>query len=391
MNVNPAAFRLVLALAILAGLPATTLAQHGKGSGSGSNKTGIGSGIPNQPPASVSPTRAIFISGKVLMDGGGVLPEPAVIERVCNGTTRRQGYTDAKGAFQFQLDQNPGFQDASETTNTSDPFNGFSRNNTQAQDALKLQYQGCEIRAVLAGFLSSSVALRLQGSTWEYDIGSIFLKRTGEVQGTTISLTTMNAPNGAKHAFEKGRKDFDAGKYPEAEKELNKAVKDYPNFAAAWSLLGDIHQQQKQYEQAVTEYQQALAADPRFVNPSFGLALIAVQEKRWQDAAQLTDQVARMNSLAYPSAYFYNAVANYNLGKLDQAEASVRKFKSLDPEHHHPDAALLLAQILIQKNNSSEAAREMREFLTLAPDAPNAEKVREWLKHYDETTVAKQQ
>lgn len=253
-----------------------------------------------------------------------------------------------------------------------------------------MQYQGCEFRAVLSGFVSSSVPLRLQGSTWEYDLGTIFLKRMEEAPGTTISMTTMTAPNDAKHAYEKGKKAFDAGKFPEAEKDLKKAVGIYPNFAAAWSLLGDIHQQQKQLEEAANEYKQALAADPRFVNPSFGLALIAMQEKRWQDAAQFSDQVVRMNSLAFPAAYFYNAVANYNLGKLDVAEASIRKFKSVDVQHHHSDAALLLGQILLQKNDASGAAQEFREYLTLVPDAADADKIREWLKNYDQANVAQQ-
>jgi tetratricopeptide (TPR) repeat protein len=384
MNTSSSSFRIVLPLAILLGLPCSMLAQRGKG-GPGKPATNF----PTQPNLPNTTSQPVFISGKVLIDGGGAPPEPAVIERVCNGTARRQGYTDGKGSFQLQLDQNPGFQDASESTNATDAFGNTSQINNQ-QDAMKLKYQGCEIRAVLPGFFSSTVALRLQGSTSQYDLGTIFLKRMENVPGTTISLTTMNAPNDAKHAYEKGRKAFDENKFPEAEKELNKAVKIYPSFAAAWSLLGDIHQQQKQFDPAIKEYSQALAADPRFVNPSFGLTLIAMQQKRWQDAAQFSDQVVKMNSLAFPSAYFYNAVANYNLGRVEPAAESAKKFKSLDTEHHHPEVCLLLGQILVQKNDVSAAVQEMREFLTLAPNASQAEEVRQWLKQYDDTNVAKQ-
>lgn len=381
-------FLAIVALAIVIGLPAGMLAQRGRG---GSNSTPT-TGLPNQPTAPSNAPQPVFVSGKVLLDGGGAPPEPVVIERVCNGSARRQGYTDSKGSFQIQLDQaNTNFQDASENANGTDPFSHNSQASSQGQSALKLQYQGCEIRAALPGFLSSSVALRFQGNSWQYDLGTIFLKRMENMPGTTISMTTLNAPGDAKHAYDKGRKAFEEGKLPEAEKELNKAVKIYPNFAAAWSLLGDIHQQQKQFDMATKEYSQALSADPRFVNPSFGLTLIAMQEKRWQDAAQFSDQVVKMNSLAYPSAYFYNAVANYNLGKVDLAETSARKFKSLDTEHTHPDTSLLLAQILIQKNDGAGAAQEMREYLTLAPNAQNAEEVRQWLKQYEDANVAKQQ
>src|SRR5260370_17979528 len=152
-----------------------------------------------------------------------------------------------------------------------------------------------------------------------------------------------------------------------------------------------MHQLQKQLGPGIKEYTQALAADPRFVNPSFGLALIAMQEKRWEDVVMFTDQVAKMNSLAVPSVYFYNAVANYNLGRIEPAEQSARKVKSLDIEHGHPDVCLLLGQIFLRKNDSASAALEMREYLTLAPTAANAEEGRQWLKSYDDARGAKQQ
>lgn len=378
-------FKVMLALAILAALPSAMLAQR-KGGTTGNSPVGASNPVQPSQPSSVS--QPVFISGKVLLDGGGPPPEPVVIERVCNGTARRQGYTDGKGGFQIQLDQNPGFQDATESTTSPDTFNS-SRTLTQVQDSMKLQYQGCEIRAVLPGFLSSSVALRFQGNSWQYDLGTIFLKRLENMPGTTISMTTMAAPKEARQAYEKARKAFDENKFSEAEKQADKAVKVYPNFASAWSLLGDIHQQQKQFDTAIKEYSQALAADSRFVNPVFGLALIAAQQKRWQDAADLSAQVVKMNSLAFPSAFFYNAVANYNLGKIELAEASARRFKSLDTERHHPDICLLLAQMFIQRRDYASAAQEMRDFLTFAPNSPNAEEARQWLKRYEETTAAK--
>lgn len=386
VNSSPS-LKIILTLAMLAGLPAAAPAQH-KGGGGTTGNSPIGNSNPTLPAPPSSITQPVFISGKVLLDGGGPPPEPVVIERVCNGTARRQGYTDGKGTFQIQLDQNPGFQDATESTNNSDPFS-TNRSVTQARDTLKLQYQGCEIRAVLPGFLSSSVLLRLQGSSWQYDLGTIFLTRLDNMPGTTISMTSMSAPKDARQAYEKARKAFDENKLSEAEKHASKAVKVYPNFAAAWSLLGDIHQQQKQLDPAIKEYSQALAADSHFVNPIFGLALIAAQQKRWQDAAQLSDQVVKMNSQAFPSAFFYNAVANYNLGRIELAEASARKFKSLDTERHHPDVCLLLGQMFIQKRDYASAAQEMRDFLTFDPNSPKADEVRQWLKHYEDSTAAK--
>ena len=114
--------RLVIVIALLT---VAATAQRGIGAkGPTGGPTGTPSRntpttIPNSNPTlGPSPTdrtaSPLFISGKVLLEGGGPLPEPVPIERVCNGTTRREAYADTKGQFGFQLGSNYTFQDASE-------------------------------------------------------------------------------------------------------------------------------------------------------------------------------------------------------------------------------------------------------------------------------------
>ena len=58
--------------------------------------------------------RPIFFSGKSTVDDGTPPPETVVIERVCGGNARPEGYTDSKGHFSFELGRNQGiFSDAS--------------------------------------------------------------------------------------------------------------------------------------------------------------------------------------------------------------------------------------------------------------------------------------
>src|SRR5882724_6693538 len=265
---------IALVIALLA--PAAT-AQRGSTSSSPSRN------IPSTrtPGTPDSSTKPLFISGKVMLEGGGALPEPVPIERVCNGTVRREGYADIKGQFEFQLGLNLTFQDASENDSRIVP-NSQSRSGNNGQRPLDLN--GCELRAVLAGYQSSVVILRTTGGdTWQYEVGTIFLKRIGNAPGTTISVTSIAAPRDAMRAYEKAQK-IKAEKPVEAEKELSKAVRIYPQFAAAWTSLGDIHRERNEFDAARREYAQAIAADPQFVNPSYGLTMIAAQEKKWDDA-----------------------------------------------------------------------------------------------------------
>ncbi len=55
----------------------------------------------------VLPAQAqIVLSGQVTLDDGTPPPEPVLIERVCNGVTRPEGYTGSKGRFSIRLGQN---------------------------------------------------------------------------------------------------------------------------------------------------------------------------------------------------------------------------------------------------------------------------------------------
>jgi Tfp pilus assembly protein PilF len=373
----------------MAALATTAGAQRSGGSGSGTSSTSR-TNVPARTPSPTDPgLQPVFLSGKVMLEGGGTLPEPVAIERICNGTPRREGYTDFKGQFEFQVGVNMAFQDASEgdsRTKLSLPSRPISGVGSQTS----IDLNGCELRAILPGYQSTVITLHNTGNTWQYEVGTLFLKRLGNAKGSTVSVTSMAAPKDAMRAFEKAEKAKEQEKPAEAEKELNKAVQTYPQFAAAWTLLGDIHRQQEHFDAARTDYEQAVAADPQFVNPKYGLAAIAMKERKWDEAAQLTDQVIKMNSMAFPLAYFFNAAANYNQQKFDVSEESARKYKTLDTQHEHPDVCLLLSYILTRKKDYAGAAREIRDYLAVAPNAPDADTLKIQVQRLEELSVSAQ-
>jgi tetratricopeptide (TPR) repeat protein len=338
----------------------------------GGGKPGMSTSPSLSLPDTTSPQlRPLYVSGNVILQGGMAPTEPVAIERVCNGVVRREGYTDFKGQFQIQLGTNTQFQDVTETTsNQTDSV--LSRKLSQSNQT---KYEGCELRALLAGFQSTSVLLHITDDFGEVKVANIVLTRMGNVEGATISLTSMAAPGAARQAYEKGRKDEAEKKYSEAEKHLSKAVQLYPQYAAAWYLLGEVHRFQQQPDQAITEYNQSIKCDPQYVSPYWGLAILAINQKRWDDAERLTSQVTRLNGMAYPLAYFYNAAANFNTGKMEAAEQSARKFQSLDASHQVPDVYLLLANILQSKQDYAGAARQLRAYLAQVPNSPRAAEI----------------
>jgi tetratricopeptide (TPR) repeat protein len=339
--------------------------------------------------------RPIFLSGKVVMDDGTPPPEPVLIERVCHGQPRPEGYTDTKGRFYFQLGANMNVLPDASVSSSSDQFGGMGGprmgtmgGNPNQRVITERDLNGCELRAALPGFRSEFVNLSGRRMMDNPDVGTIVLRRLANVQGLTISATTAMAPKDAKKAFEKGKKALDKKKFEEAERELAKAVQLYPKYALAWHHLGVTHEQQKKVEDARKAYGQALEADAKFVSPYMQLAGMAAQENKWQDVADITSRLISLNPYDFPNAFFYNSVANLNLRNLDEAEKSAREALKLDPQHRNPKVNHVLGVILANKSNYTEAAAEMRNYLQFAPKASDADAVRKQLAEIERLSGA---
>jgi len=179
--------------------------------------------------------RSVFISGKVVLQGGGT-PGRIAIERVCNGMARREGYTNSTGNFQFELGRNSTDRDASQADSDRMVTNKNAR--VPPSGGSDIRYDDCELRAIMPGFLSSTVPMRVYSDSTQVEVGTIVLTRTGAPEAPTVSVNTMIVPKEAREAFEKGRKAGAEKKFDEAVTELNKAVTVYPQYAVAWSLLG---------------------------------------------------------------------------------------------------------------------------------------------------------
>ncbi len=359
---------------------------------------------PNNPnyPTNTYPTqpgisRPIFLSGKVMLNDGTPPPEPVVMELVCGGYRRPQGYTDSKGRFSFQIGQNadvaadasysstPGLGPSGTGRNQMNSIGGDPSGNVRSRDLM-----GCEVRAVLAGFRSDSVNLAARRSLDDPDVGTIILHRMANVEGLTISATSALAPKEARKAYEKGREEERKSKIDEAEKNFEKAVAVYPRYAAAWNELGRIHEGRNETEAARKAYTQAMAADSKFVNPYEGMYRLAARESKWQEVADTTERVIHLNGNDFPNAYFYNAVANLNLKNLDAAEKSARESLKLDTRHENPGAEHVLGLVLAQKQDYAGAADHLQLFLKLVPEGRESDLVKKQLAEVQKVAQARQ-
>jgi len=328
--------------------------------------------------------RPIFLSGRVMMEDGTPPPESVVIERVCNGLPRPEAYTDSRGRFSFQLGQNTSMMADASYGSMADPLEmgrgqSSSTFGRTGRGFSERDLMGCELRASLPGYRSNVVSLAGRRVMDNPDVGTIVLRRLGNVEGTTISMTSLQAPKDAKKAYEKGLDAVRRKKWDDAQGQFAKAVQGYPNYAVAWFELGMLYERQKNSEQARKAYGEALRADGKFIKPYLQLASISMQERKWQEVADATGRVLKLNPFDFPSAYFYHSVASFNLRNLDDAEKSAREALKLDTQHRIPKLEHLLGVILANKADYAGAAEHMKNYIEQAPNASDIDTVRKQL------------
>jgi tetratricopeptide (TPR) repeat protein len=334
----------------------------------------------------------INLSGKIMMQDESPLPDGVNIMMICNGRPRIATFTDRKGTFSFISGQADrlAMPDVSEAPGAA--ANGNLRNVGPAGGGAMappssgsagsgaspagLSLLGCELRADLPGYSSSSIKLDGHLPSDSPAVGTIVLSRLANVEGLSVSATSLKAPADAQKAYDRGLEALHKGKIPDAEKDFEKAVSIYPQYANAWLDLAKARLQTRQLEPARTAFQKTIEADDKMVEAHAQLGMLDAQQGQWADAAKQLDTALRLDPVDYPKAWFMDAVANFNLKNFDAAEKSGSQAVKLDSAHSNPEADRLLGLIRASKGDYPGALDELAIYLKYAPEGPPAEQVK---------------
>jgi tetratricopeptide (TPR) repeat protein len=278
------------------------------------------------------------IAGRVVANGGPP-PERAWVTVHCEGpaTWDWGGYADRRGEF---LSSAP--DGRAEFGPDSDGF--------------------CEIVAIAHGF-ERGVAR----TTHTRESNVLVTLRPLAPGDDTVRYADIAVPENARKWFDRAAEDARARRWKPAEEKLRKALAAFPSYALAWSELGAALQSQGKQDAAAEAYTKALAIDARLTSAAVRLAVLQAGQQRWAEVASTTGA-----AVDDPTLFFYNAVANYNLGRLDAAERSARRAAEL----RFPRAHYILGRVLAAKGQFGPAAAEMSKYLELMPDAADAPRVR---------------
>jgi tetratricopeptide (TPR) repeat protein len=312
-----------------------------------------------------------YLLGKVMVAGGSLPWDPVPITVTCGGKIRYTANADPKGSFEIAA------------VETSSPTAGIEG----AKSKPAAEFVGCTVEAALPGFSSTVITVPNRNILDNPDIGTIQLSREEGVAGAAVSSTTASAPKEATKALEKARSEWLEQKSDRAQRDLEKAVQLYPQFAEAWYQLGKI-QEASRPQDAANSFSKAVAADPKFILPYGHLVPLDAQAGKWQEVADNTAHELELSPRGTPQAWYYNALGNYKLNKKDAAEASAAKALAMDPLHTQPNSEQLLAVILADKQDFAGALAHLRNCLTYLPSGANADIVKQQIAELEKMVPA---
>ncbi|MBN2337151.1 MAG: tetratricopeptide repeat protein [Acidobacteria bacterium] len=342
------------------------------------------------PPREIQP---IFLAGNVMREDGSPPPVGTIIELDCGTSRTREASVGPNGYFAFQYGGAQRFNsivpDASEGNghiNDEDavywnPLRSSADSRVETTTPLYIRLSGCDLKAQVAGYRSSSLTLNPTNLTRVNSLGTIIVYPLERVRGTVVSAASLLAPKKAKERLKRARKALEKGKDEEAESLLREAIAGYGAFGEAWLELGRLEQGGARYAEAREAYERALAGDPLYVPPYVALGWLNALERKWAEAADIIEKALDLDPVSFPEAYYVSALAHYNLGDYDQAGKRAEQTVLRDSTYQFPKVHLIRANLFSLRRDTGAADEAMRLYLRHAPDAPEAELVRARLEN----------
>lgn len=334
--------------------------------------------------------RSVDLSGRVVLSTGGAPPEPVRIKRACGPRTTVEGYTDSKGRFSFRVGANSALTilDAS----SSGPSQGADRtvSAVSASSVRVAPLAGCTLEADAPGYSSNRIVLDRRDVGDNPDVGTLILTPLDGTQASGVSATSLAAPPKAKSSFEKALDELSKGESSNLDKtmrHLEEALALYPDYAAAWTVLGQVKSQVGDAQAAVHALERALQADSRYLNPYGPLAELMIAARNWKRALELADFVLSVNP-ANTQMRWYRAISLFEMKEQDKAIVSLTELQSDEAgEQQYPQSHHILGLIYAGRGQFPHAAVEYRRFLELSPKAGISNKVRRLLYEWEQLGV----
>lgn len=190
----------------------------------------------------------------------------------------------------------------------------------------------------------------------------------------TVDASAGGVPEPARQLYKEALDSVQAGEYKKAIEQLNQALKLYPTFVPALNELGLQYMRQKEYGKADTALREAVKLAPEAFTPQLNFGILMLQKKDFVPAATALERAVQKDSSS-ASAHFHFGKALVNLGIYNRAEKELLQAISLGGEYT-VEAHRYLGVVYIETRNNARAVEQLEQYLSLAPKAKDADKIR---------------
>ena len=296
--------------------------------------------------ASQSAAAADFMRGKVVMENGEPPPVRVVIQRVCPGSAPLpEALTTKQGIYMWAV-----------TENLTVP---------------------CVLRAVLAGYVSSTIELSLERLYFSPELPALTFYAADPGAKPDGSSPLSGA---ASKSWTLAMKAVNAKNWGEAERLLRITVRAAPNFATAWNSLGARCQYQQKTVDAGDAYRRAVKLDPDQLTAYLNLIRLEIGSQHWPEASKDAESLIKADTThRYLEAYLDDAIAHFELHDLDGAQGVLNTALPLDKKHEQPRLEYFMGAVLGAKGDREGGAEHLRKYLELAPKGNDAGEVKTYL------------
>ena len=191
---------------------------------------------------------------------------------------------------------------------------------------------------------------------------------------SVINAELAKIPRPALDLYNKAIELAKNGDRPEAIKQLQGAVAEYPEFMLAYNEMGVQYMRLNELKKSDEALQSALKIDNKAFMPMMNRGIVLVMLKRYADAESLLREVVKMKNDQAVGHYFLGQAVAYQ-GKFQEAEKELLTAIKLGGEEMK-EAHRLLSIIYSAGGDKKRAADQLETYLRLAPTTPDAEQLR---------------
>ena len=314
------------------------------------------------------------LQGKVISPSGSQPANPVRVTLTFSGRPVYETFTDLSGRFSFTA---------------------LSRGRYQlTAKGDGITFESTSVYAEISGFGNAP-------QLFTQDIQLRPLVGKPNQRAAVISAFAQNVPVDARESLEQGLKLIDAGKRDEAIEKFQHALRIFPKYFDAHLQLGNLFLKSGRPADAIAELDLAREINPNDERTYQSFGLLLMGQKNYGMAVAIFAEAGRlnpqnpMNALMRGIALIHHAAAidpsdtAQRSSLLARADQALAQALSQSDNKMKPDSPTL-ALFYEMKGEPERAATELESYLRKAPQARNAEALKNEIKRLRDKTQPKQ-